>query len=67
MTINNKYDIGELVFLKTDTEQLERIVYAIEIRSTGLLYSLCCGTTTSHHYDFEINRDKDIIKCFTSN
>ena len=65
MTIDNKYDIGESVYLKTDPEQLERIVYAIEIRITGLLYSVCCGTSTSNHFDFEMSRNKDVVKSIT--
>ena len=65
MTINNVFDIGVSVYLKTDPEQLERIVYGIEIRVTGLLYSLCCGTSTSNHYDFEISKDKDVVKSIT--
>jgi hypothetical protein len=65
MTINTKFNIGDTVYLKTDPEQLERIVYAIDIRQTGLLYSLCCGTNTSNHYDFEITTDKDVVKSIT--
>ena len=65
MTINNVFDIGDSVYLKTDPEQLERIVYGIEIRVTGLLYSLCCGVSTSNHYDFEISKDKDVVKSIT--
>ena len=62
MVINTKFNIGDMVYLKTDPEQLERMVYAIDIRQTGLLYSLCCGTSTSNHYDFEMTTDKDIVK-----
>ena len=38
-----KHDIGEVVYLKTDKEQLERIVTGITIRQTGVYYGLTNG------------------------
>jgi len=62
MRIDNKFEIGQIVYLKTDTEQRERLVTAIIIRGYGALYSLSYETEESTHYDFEISSEKDITK-----
>ena len=61
-----KYNIGDSVYLKTDTDQYERIVTAILIRQCGIMYSLSQATNDSYHYDFEISRDRNILKVTTS-
>lgn len=66
MMIDNKYEIGEPVYLKTDPDQHCRIVFAIEMYKSGeLLYKLICGTLVSAHYGFELSREKDAIKMLT--
>lgn len=65
MIIENKYNIGDMVYLKTDNEQSERMITAIQINPGNLLYRLNCGTTETWHYEFEINKEKDIIKSLT--
>ena len=62
MRIDNKFDIGQAVYLKTDPEQRERLVTAIIIRGYGILYSVSFETDESTHYDFEISNDKDVSK-----
>ena len=63
MNITTKYDNGQIVFLVTDTEQLERMVTAIQVtESTSVSYQLSCGSTASWHYECEIATDKDILK-----
>jgi hypothetical protein len=58
--IENKYEIGEVVYLKTDPEQLKRIVVAIVIyKNAEIVYKLVCGITESNHYDFELQTEKD--------
>lgn len=59
MTINNKFSIGQRVFLATDPEQSERIVTAIIVGPYDLLYTLNLGTEQSNHYDIEITASKD--------
>jgi len=47
--------IGDTVTLKTDREQLERVVTAIRIHSNNcVLYLLAQGTNESWHYGFEL-------------
>lgn len=57
---DNKYEIGQLVYLKTDVEQYQRIVTAITLRESGIIYELCQGEKVSSHYEFEINEQINI-------
>ena len=57
-----KFDIGQIVYLKTDPEQRERIVLGMSIKPGCIYYSLGCGVDESWHYDFEITTQRDIIK-----
>jgi hypothetical protein len=60
MILDNKLEIGQTVYLKTDKEQLARIVTALTVRVGSILYALGCGATESWHYDFEISLEKDV-------
>lgn len=41
MTFKTKYDIGQIVYLKTDCEQRQRMVTAIKVQNGGtLIYTL---------------------------
>lgn len=67
MVIENKHEIGDVVYLVTDEDQKARIVCAIEVFKSGeLLYRLACGTITASHYDFEISNEKDVVKTSTN-
>jgi len=61
-----KHNIGDIVYLMTDVDQYERLVTGINIRQSGIVYELSCGTQTSWHYDLEIAKDKDILKSLES-
>lgn len=62
--INHK--IGDTVYLKTDPDQLERIVTGMDIRQSGIMYFLSQSTVETPHYDFEISTKKDILKTSTN-
>ena len=66
LTYSVEYAIGDLVYLRTDPQQEQRIVTAICIRITGVSYCLMCGLTESWHYGIEISKDKDILKAIDS-
>ena len=66
MLIQNKYEIGAIVFLKTDSEQLERIVTSIQVNPGELIYRLNCGAIETWHYEFELCREKDLLKSLMS-
>lgn len=61
MLIDNKFEIGDTVFLKTDAEQSARLVYAFKVYRNEIVYCLCAGTTISEHYEFEMTLDKSYI------
>lgn len=62
IVIENKYEIGETVFLKTDADQKARIIIGIKIYKAGeIMYELVSGTEQSSHYDFEISTEKNLI------
>lgn len=61
MTINNRFKLGEMVYLKTDPDQYARIIVAIQATiDGGLLYKLCVNMSEQWHYEVEIQRDKSI-------
>ena len=62
--MNFKYNLGDIVYLKTDTEQYARIVTGILIRNGNcILYYLSQSTMESTHYDYEISVEvNEIIK-----
>jgi hypothetical protein len=61
MTIQNKFELEEIVFLITDTDQYQRIVTGIQVSKNSILYRLACGVNESWHYEYEIARDKKYI------
>lgn len=65
MFIENKFNIGDFVYLKTDVDQKQRVITGINVRATGILYDVCQGSTSSWHYDFEMSEEKDVL--ITSN
>lgn len=56
------FDIGDSVYLKTDPEQAERLVTGISVRQNGITYAISHLTNETWHYDFEITKERDIIK-----
>jgi hypothetical protein len=64
MIVDNKYNFGDEVYLKTDSEQLVRMVTSIHCHPNGqIVYQLTQGTVVSDHYDFEISSEvNELIK-----
>ena len=59
--INNNFDIGEIVYLKTDLEQLPRIIIAImTCADNGILYKLSQGESVTWQYEIELSREQDV-------
>lgn len=59
---NVKHWIADIVYLKTDTNQKERMVTGIRIYPTGIIYELTHCDSVSYHYDFEISIEKNVLK-----
>lgn len=57
---NFSFEEGEVVYLKTDPEQLPRIVFGYNIISGVIRYGLVMGSTEASYYlDVEISREEN--------
>lgn len=65
MMIDNKYEIGQIVYLKTDDDQRARIITCIRVFQNELLYQLSCGSQCSDHYEFEISTEKNLLNALS--
>ena len=61
MVIDNAFNLGQIVFLITDPDQLRRIVTKITISANGIVYELGCGANASDHYECEISETSSIL------
>lgn len=61
MLIDNVFDLGQMVYLKTDKEQYPRIVTAFIVSSNGIIYQLCAGQEASNHYAMEISVEQNVL------
>lgn len=59
MVIDNKFEIGQIVFLKTDVDQYPRMVTRLNVAPNVITYCLSFGTSESWHYDNEISDIKE--------
>jgi len=59
MTINNKFNIGDTVWLTTDEDQKQRVITGIMIRKTMLIYQVTCCTDETGHYEYELSATKN--------
>jgi hypothetical protein len=55
------FSIGEIVYLKTDTEQKPRIVTGVFFFESGTSYTLASGEASSSHYKCEIAKEKTFL------
>lgn len=62
---NSNFDIGNLVYLKTDPNQLEWMVLQVRFCVDGTSYFLARGCDTYWAYDIELSNDKDLVKALT--
>lgn len=61
MIIETKYEIGDIVYLRTDSEQEERMVTAIWVNANGVKYELSCGLNYSVHFAMEMDKEKVVV------
>lgn len=60
---NIEFDLGQIVYLKMDNEQNERMVTGINLRpNQSVIYYLSFGDAETCHYGIEINDKIDILK-----
>lgn len=57
------FSIAEEVYLRTDPEQLMRLVTGIgyDAHSKKVLYTLSINMANSMHYEFEMSHERDIM------
>lgn len=61
-----EFEIGQIVYLKTDNEQHGRMVTGISLRpNRSVTYCLAFGETETWHYGIEIDDERDILKVTT--
>ena len=60
------YELGQDVYLKTDPEQLKRMVVQIRKDFNGIVYVLVCGPETTIHFEAEISDSPDIMMTSTN-
>lgn len=60
--LDNEFEIGQTVYLRTDKDQAPRIITAIIIKPGALLYELGSGAVSTWHYGFEVSVDVDVLK-----
>lgn len=65
LNVDNKFDFGQIVYLKTDKEQLPRIVTSMILTKCEIIYEVYAGAVYSKHYDFEISETADILNTLT--
>jgi hypothetical protein len=55
------FDIGDEIYIKTDSEQKKRIVISIWLKQNGVTYELGQGSASSWHYDFEMTKEPNMV------
>jgi hypothetical protein len=60
ITLLVSFLITDTVYLKTDPEQLPRIITAIVVRPQDIIYEVVSGKDLSNHYDFELSKEKTL-------
>jgi len=66
MIIQNKFDLEQVVYLKTDIDQRQRMVTGMCIRGNNLTYELSFGDRATWHQEIEIAETADILKATTN-
>lgn len=62
MMLTLDLDFFQMVYLKTDPQQLPRLVVSVEFNASLVpLYGLACGMAFSKHYLEEIATEKDTV------
>ena len=61
ITLLTEYEYGDLVYLKTDPDQLSRMVTGYTNRNGHITYELSLGVHTSWHVGVEISTEKVVV------
>lgn len=62
MVIENKFEIGQIVFIKTDQDQHARMITQIAVGGkASIRYCIGFGATETWHYDIELSEEKNVL------
>lgn len=61
MVIDEKFTLGQVVYLKIDPEQRALLVVSISIRPGHLAYVLSSGDETIIAYDIELTETRNVL------
>lgn len=61
MTIDNKYNIGDRVYLVTDKEQHPFMVIEIFVSATAIAYKVVSGTYDYVAHEIELSKERDTL------
>jgi hypothetical protein len=61
MILNNLFEIGQTVYLITDSDQKPRLIIGILIRPSGILYDLANGERSAWHHEIEITNEQNLV------
>lgn len=60
--IRSKYDFGQIVYVKTDTNQDPRQIIGVQgTADGGILIKLTTASDVTWHYECEISEEKDTL------
>lgn len=66
MVVNNKFQFGDLVYIKTDKEQNTYIVIAFFVTGKELKYLCACGDKDKYFFEIELSSEKNILMATTN-
>lgn len=57
------FQIGQIIYLKTDIDQAQRLCTGIMIRERGIMYLVGLNGSETYHYGFEMSESiNELIK-----
>jgi hypothetical protein len=60
IAIDNKYEIGSIVYLKTDGDQCARMITEIIVKPNDfIVYGCSMCTNDTHHYECELSSERN--------
>jgi hypothetical protein len=61
ITIKVKFEIGQIVYLATDTEQRPAMVIEYVVSEKEILYTISKDGLTINAYDYQLREERDIL------
>lgn len=61
MKFESPYEWGDIVYLKTDPDQLPRMIMRLSLTPNGRMWILGCGANDSQHYEIEFSKERNVF------